>query len=140
MTNEIHNISNNAYIINTVIIAAWFYWAKLGSPIRIFLPQCFLYKLHYAPQMVSVWVLATVNKQYVKMGPGQCICKDNMIHDTSVFSFFFFFFFLLFVCFCCCFFTLEKEMELIETQPGFEPGSSEFGQMLLLSEPLELWY
>ena len=105
MTNEIHNISNNAYIINTVIIVAWFYWAKLGSPIRIFLPQCFLYKLHYAPQMVSVWVLAIVNKQYVKIGPGQCICKDNMIHDTSVFSFFLFFsFFLLFVCFCCCFF------------------------------------
>ena len=81
--------------------------------------------------MVSVWVLAIVNKQYVKIGPGQCICKDNMIHDTSVFSFFFFVVF---------FFTLEKEMELIETQPGFEPGSSEFGQMLLLSEPLELWY
>ena len=90
--------------------------------------------------MVSVWVLATVNKQYVKMGPGQCICKDNMIHDTSVFSFFFFFFFCFLFVFVVVFFTLEKEMELIETQPGFEPGSSEFGQMLLLSEPLELWY
>lgn len=54
--------------------------------------------------MVSVWVLAIVNKQYVKMGPGQCICKDNMIHDTSVFSFFFFFFFCFLFAFVVFFF------------------------------------
>lgn len=48
----------------------------------------FLYELHYAPQMVSVWVLAVVNK-ILKCENGARSVYMQRHYDTSVFSLFF---------------------------------------------------
>ena len=141
MTNEIHNISNNAYINQYCDYCGVVLLGKAGITNQ----NIFTTMLSLQTTLCSTngFGMGTCYSEQTVCENGARSVYMQRQYDTwhlGILFLFFFFFFAFCLFLLLFFFTLEKEMELIETQPGFEPGSSEFGQMLLLSEPLELWY